>query len=325
MKILFITLSNVGDAILTLPVLDCLKEYFPHAHITVMSGPRPKELFEKNPYISRLIVYDKYAKLREKTKLFYKLAKQNFDIVVDLRNTFYGAFLPAKYKISPFFSVPEDIGHMSGRHLYKIKELLAKMKVERPFEAAETTLFVNPEDKEYIRQVLAQADIKTSDRLIIVSAGARSDLKRWDKEKFTQLVSYLTKDLGSKVVLIGDKQDQPVTSFIAGHSQFPVVDLAGKTSLTQLAYLLKTAGLLITNDSACLHMASYINMPVVGIFGPTSEKKYGPWSDNFRVAKVDIFCRPCEKAQCKYKTLNCLKKISVEDVLTQVKDILAVR
>ena len=96
-KILFITLSNIGDVILTLPVLDYLREEFPHSDITVMVGPRPKEVFENNPNIDRLIVYDKHLRLNEKIRLFNELKKENFDMVVDLRNTLYGALLPARY------------------------------------------------------------------------------------------------------------------------------------------------------------------------------------------------------------------------------------
>lgn len=322
MKILFITLSNIGDAILTLPVLDSLKEHFPHASITVMVGPRPREIFERNPYIFRTIVYDKHAKLNDKISLFYKLAKQEFDVVVDLRNTFYGAFLPAKHRISPFLNMPEDIEHMGLKHLYKVRDMLAKMKAERPFEAAETILFINPEDKDYVNRLLEENNVKAEDPMIIVSAGARSHIKRWPKEKFADLIEHAGQESGAKIILVGDKDDQPIASYIVKHSRYPVIDLTGKTSILQLAYLLKMARVLITNDSACLHMASYINIPVVAAFGPTNEQKYGPWSDNFRIVKKDIFCRPCEKAQCRFKTLDCMQLINAEDVFKQVKDIL---
>ena len=111
-KILFITLSNIGDVILTLPVLDILKERFPEARITVMVGERPKEIFENNPDIEMVIVYNKFSKLKEKIKLFNELKKQRFNLVIDLRNSFFGMFLPARYKTSSFMSIPKDVIHM---------------------------------------------------------------------------------------------------------------------------------------------------------------------------------------------------------------------
>jgi ADP-heptose:LPS heptosyltransferase len=114
-KVLFITLSNIGDCILTLPVLDLLRENFPQAEITVMVGPRPKEIFAGNPYIHRLVVYDKYAGLKEKIRLFRELKQEKFDLVIDLRNSLFGALLPAKNKTSPFLVIPRQIRHKIGR------------------------------------------------------------------------------------------------------------------------------------------------------------------------------------------------------------------
>ena len=71
--ILFITLSNIGDCILTLPVLDKIRAAYPDARVSVFSGPRPKELFEHNPAVADLIIYDKHAPLRDKIRLFREL------------------------------------------------------------------------------------------------------------------------------------------------------------------------------------------------------------------------------------------------------------
>ena len=122
-KILFITLSNFGDVILTLPVLDALRANYPDARITVMIGPRPSEIFKNNPYIDKLIIYNKYAKFREKARLFFALEKERFDVVVDLRNTLFGALLPARFRTSPFLFVPSGIRHMKERNLYILKRL----------------------------------------------------------------------------------------------------------------------------------------------------------------------------------------------------------
>ena len=92
---------------MSLPVLDALKEKYPQAKITLMVGPRPKEVFANSAgYIERLIVYDKHSGLSQKTKLFNELKKENFDIVIDLRNSLFGALLPVKYRTSAFLRVP---------------------------------------------------------------------------------------------------------------------------------------------------------------------------------------------------------------------------
>jgi heptosyltransferase-2 len=138
-----------------------------------------------------------------------------------------------------------------------------------------------------------------------------------------ELIEALDKEYKARFILIGDRGDVLINQYIASNSKVPVLDLSAKTSLKQAAVLLKRAAILITNDSANLHLASYLDIPVVAIFGPTDELKYGPWSANCRVAKKEIFCRPCRKAQCRYATLECLKRVSPEEVLRQVKSVLA--
>lgn len=318
-KILFITLSNIGDVILTLPALDYLKAQFPEGDITVMVGPRPKEIFESNPAINRLVVYDKHAGLREKIKLFQNLCTEKFDLVVDLRNTFFGAFLPAKSRPQALLTYPRGIRHMKDRHLYKVKSLKLKGK-NAGLEGK--SLLVKPQDQDYINRLLKENQIDESDKIAVIAPGARSQIKKWPADKFIELIASIVKEFKIKVVLAGDRDDIHLAQYIAGHSEYPVLDLSGKTSITQLAALLKRAEVLISNDSAVLHLASYANIPVVAIFGPTDETMYGPWSKNFLIVKKEIFCRPCKKAQCKFNTLECMQLIKVRDVIRGVRDIL---
>lgn len=332
-KILFITLSNMGDVILTLAGLDYLRESFPQAKITVMLGPRPKELFESNPNIGRLIVYDKQAKLAQKLKLFHELNKEKFDLIVDLRNSLFGVLLKAKYRTSFLLVIPKDIQHMKDRHLYKIQNSVAQVesyKMREEFkiqnskkqEIENISLYIKSEDRNYIKNILEENNIRQEDKIIVIAAGARSHIKRWAKEKFRELIPLLVNEFGAKIILVGDKNDAPINKYIIENLQLPVVDLSAKTSISQLAGLLKRAMLVITNDSAVLHLASYLGRPIVAIFGPTDEKKYGPWSEIQTIVKKDIFCRPCQKAQCRFKTLDCMKLIKKEDVLRQVRNIL---
>ncbi|MFH0790275.1 MAG: lipopolysaccharide heptosyltransferase II [Candidatus Omnitrophota bacterium] len=332
-KILFITLSNIGDVILTLPALDYLKTGFPQAKITVIVGPRPKEIFENDSSISRIIVFDKQAKLRRKIKLFNELKKEKFDFVVDLRNSLLGYLIPAQYKIFGFGGVPKYIKHMKDRHLYKIKNLptsrdpdtvgkKSKIKYQKEQTLERKSLHIKQEDEEYINNILAENDIRSGDEIIVISAGARSDTKRWAKEKFVELINKLGQDYRLKIILAGDKQDILINKYIKEQSSGDILDLAGKTTLPQLGFLLKQSRLLIANDSAVLHIASYFNIPIAAIFGITNELKYGPWSDSSIIVKKDIFCRPCEKAQCPFGSLECMRLIRVEDVLRQVRNVL---
>ncbi len=319
MKILFVTLSNIGDCILTLPVLDCIRRDFPEAWITVIVGPRPAMIFQESLSVNEVFVYDKHAGLKVKINLFKSLTKTKFDLIVDLRNSIFSWLIPAKRKNLCFRGIPASLAHMRERHLFKLSGLGIEIE---SVKAPAKSLVVRLQDEECISRLLKDAGISPQERLIVISPGARSLIKRWGKENFCGLCNNLP--AGFKIILIGDQKDLPVSEYITTNVKVPVLDLTGKTSLLAAAALLKKASLLITNDSANLHLASYQNVPIVAIFGPTDDSKYGPWSENCRVVKKEIFCRPCMKAQCCSGTLACLQCVKVEDVLRQVNEILDV-
>lgn len=316
MKILFITLSNIGDCILTLPVLDALREKYPQAKITCLVSVRPKEIFTENPAIDKVVIFDKHIKLIDQIKLFIFLSREKFDLVVDLRNSFFGAFLPAKKRSSPLRVIPKKIKHMKDRHLFwaGFSDYPASSKKHQ-------SLNITPQDADYIENILNEKKLTDCAKLIVVAPGSRSQIKCWDKQNFSQLCRRLLQE-NYDLVLAGDKADQSVCVYI-NNSCARVIDLSAKTTLGQLAALLKKAKLLVTNDSAVMHLASYLNVPVVAIFGPTNEAKYAPWSENSVVVKKDIFCRPCEKAQCRFGTLACMVCIKPDEVFVQIKSVLA--
>ncbi len=316
MKILFITLSNIGDCILSLPVLEALRSKYPQSKISCLVPERPGEIFINNPAVDRVIIFNKHARLIDKIKLFFSLSREKFDIVVDLRNSFFGAFLPAKKRSSPFRFIPADFKHMKDKHLFWAG--FAGYDFSKKKQQA---LVISPEDANYIDGILKEHKLHNCAKLIVVAPGARSHIKRWDKHNFSQLCGFLIQD-GWDIVLAGDKADQPICSYIYQGNPGGIIDLCAKTSISQLAALLKRARLLITNDSAIMHLASYLNVPVVAIFGPTDENKYGPWPQEKAVIKKDIFCRPCEKAACRFGTLACLSCLKVNDVLEQVNCLL---
>jgi heptosyltransferase-2 len=321
-KILFITLSNIGDVVLTLPVLDFLKKHFPRSRITVLVGPRPKAIFEDYSYIDRLIVYDKYSGIKDKIKLFFELKKERFDMVVDLRNTLFGALLPARYKVGLFTIIPRNIKHMKDRHFYRLKGIISKLELEGGLDAPKRSFYVSQEDEDYINDVLKKSNITETDKLIVLSPGAKSHTKRWPAEKFLSLSSLLIEEFHFKIVLVGDSNDTVSDKYITRKNNEMILDLVGKTNLRALASLLRRSSLVVTNDSAVLHIASYFNIPTVAIFGISDENKYGPWSGKSAVVKKDMECRPCRVAQCKFGTLECIQSIKVQEVFTKAKEIL---
>src|SRR3989338_7034199 len=114
-KILVISLSNIGDIILTTPVISSLRARFPESRLAVLVGPKGVPIFEKSETIDEVIVFDKQVSLWKKFLLVMDLRQKKFDLVVDIRNTAIPFFLWPKYRTS--FFVDRRSQSMRQRHL----------------------------------------------------------------------------------------------------------------------------------------------------------------------------------------------------------------
>ena len=159
----------------------------------------------------------------------------------------------------------------------------------------------------------------------MASPGAKSHVKRWPLKNFAALCDRIKKELGLEVVLVGDEYDRVVIERILFYMKTKAVNFIEKTNINQLASLIGKAKLLITNDSAPLHVASAVGARVLAFFGPTGDKKYGPVTKaKSKVLRKNIKCAPCEAPQCinfdnKYE---CLKTITVDEAFQTVKELI---
>jgi len=315
-KILFITLSNLGDIILTTPVLERLVSEYPGARIDVITGAPGIDIFSKHPAVAGVSVHSRKMSLADRLKQVAGLRKEHYDVVVDLKNSLLPYAVGAKKRTSLFSGKRSPDVHKRDEHLLKLADLGIKDPLERP----RFFLPVSPEDGSYVEDLLG----REWTRIVIVNAGAKSHLKRWDPGKFAALSDLLVSELKCRIVLTGADEDAEVTGKVASSVTTPIKDLCSKTTLGGLAALMARADLVITNDSAPLHVASAMNTPTLAIFGPTDEKKYGPLAERHKVVKPATPCRPCEKALCdKGRDEGCISDIGVDTVYAMAKQMLA--
>jgi len=315
-KILFITLSNIGDVILTLPVLSSLKNNFPDAIIDVVVGPRPEQVFKKDPRCSRVFVYDKYASIKDKMAFMKKLKAEKYDMAIDMKTSLLPLFIGAKYR-NPLFS-----GRASG---VKHKRLI-HMESLKPFGIIykeQKNIYISEEARQKIEKILKNNGISDKDILIGVSLSSKSHLKQWGKDGFIEVIKKLLKNPGYKVILIGDINEAKLSKEIERAAAHPaLIDLTGRTDLNELFALIERLDLLLTCDSASMHIASDFGVKVVAIFGPTDPDEYGPRGNRDIVIRKNLKCSPCKKAQCKLGTHECMAAISAEEVLAAINKVM---
>lgn len=312
-KVLLISLSNIGDIILTLPVLSALKKEFPQAAIDVMAGPNGREIFERHPYTAAFLEYNKFAKLQEKQALIRNLRKNRYDLIVDLRNSLLPFLIGSKYRTSVAHSHSRRPVHKKLQHLQKLKALGLDC-ANAPF-----CFYVDKKDREFVAALLHNQNIKRP--FVVVSPGAKSHIKRWTKEGFALACDRIISELEMDVIMVGDAEDKKIIARITPLMKGRAVDLSGRLNLRQLGALIEKANLLITNDSAPMHIGSSLGAKVLAIFGPTDPEKYGPTHDESVIVRRELPCAPCEVAQCK-ENYECMKLITAEEVFRAAKELL---
>jgi len=177
-------------------------------------------------------------------------------------------------------------------------------------------IYIPSEDVEYVSRLLKELGI--SDPIVVVNPGAKSHLKRWTPEGFAEVSDRLVKECKVSIVLIGLSEDGEVVNSAIKNMKHTPYNLVNKTNIRQLASLLKRSRLLITNDSAPLHLGCAVGAKVLAIFGPTDAKKYGPTGEFDAIINRKLACSPCESATCDHN-YECMKLISPDLVFDAAK------
>jgi len=300
-RILLVSLSNIGDVVLTFPVVDILVNKFPSSEVSVIVGPKAETLLEGNPNIEEVIVFDKHQNGFKMLSWILGLRKKRYDMVIDLRNTAIPFLVSAKYKTSLGKGKPQNV-HMKRKHLERLKSVVQFSSESNDKKA----LVVGKEDSSFVDRLLKENGIVEGE-CVVIAPGAADRRKRWLDKNFSSVADEIIKKYGKKIVLIGDENDRVIAQNVVKFMENEPVNLCGKTSLIQTAEVIRRGKLLISNDSAPMHIASYLDVPVLALFGPTNPISYGPWSN---------LCKSL-KASSEIDTLECEDLLKSFDILSE--------
>lgn len=307
-KILVISLSNIGDVILTLPVMDILLGDFPRAKFSVVVGPKAETLFKGNPLINSVHVFDKSQSVWKTIPWVAGLRAQRFDLVVDLRNTAIPVLIFPRYR-TPLIVANHAGMHMKYKHLQRLHAVYPH-GVESPKHYA---LTIPANDEAYIRDLL-QTAWGEKQSYIIVAPGAADEAKRWTPQGFIEVCYHLIKRYQQRIVFVGDAADRGGAERMVEVLGANTMNLCGRTTLLQLAQVTQRAALALVNDSAPMHVASYLDVPVLALFGSSDVRKYGPWGIHGHYLQKNQDCPACQNPKNPARH-NCMAAITSQDVL----------
>ncbi len=339
-KVLVFQTAFIGDVILTTPLIQALRRAKNNAVVDVVAVPATASILANHPDIHGTIIYDKKGKdrgLLAALRLIRSLRRFRYDVAViphrSLRSGVicFLAGIPRRigFSTSAARLLMTDVveyrldHHEVERNLSLLQPLgisFSQKELPRLFPAADECKMVDA--------LLRNHPHLTSSHMIALASGSEWVTKRWLAEGYIDLAKKLL-DEQFAVVLIGGKSDIILCREIESAVGNPkLLNAAGELSLLQSAELIRRCKVIVSNDSAPMHIAVAMGTPVVAIFGATvPEFGFAPLGEHDRVVQtMGLPCRPCSihgGNACPIKTFVCMRDISSGKVLEHVHSILS--
>ncbi|MGN0941106.1 MAG: glycosyltransferase family 9 protein [Selenomonadaceae bacterium] len=337
MNILIVKLSAIGDVIHALPVSYAIKETYPDARVTWVVEPPARDILVDNPYIDEILLFEK-KKFKESLSGFLenfspfrkKLKAGHFDIALDLQGLGKSAaiafFSGAKRRygtanmreLSNYISQPVSGEHANGhiveRYLDVARAIGCKVNEVR-FPVA-----ISERDEKIAKTTLKAAGVPEGKQYAVLAVGANWPNKRWSTTNYAALSGWLYNQHIIPVFVGGGALDENLVADIISKSEIPPVSVVGKTSLKQLASIIKGAAFTIGGDTGPVHLAAGLKIPTIMLMGPTDANRNGPYGQLANAIEVNRPCRWCWKRACP-KGLDCLSAITVDMVCYKIKSI----
>ncbi len=340
-RLLVVQTGFLGDVVLTTPLLTTLHQHLAPASLTVLTTPQAKPLLDCHPVVTQVFVDAKRAEGRGLAGLWrmaQRLRRERFTLAVAAHKSFRTALLlmlagiPQRigFRQSPgWFLYHQTANRDPNRH--EVERILCIMRAFglEPEDCDRTPRVIyNHDAKAKAEALLHEAGIGTTEPLFVVCPGSVWATKRWTVDGFAGLVRHLEQHYG-RVLLCGGPDDGPIAQMVHERSGQQSVNVVGRTDLQTFMALMDRAQVVISNDSAPMHLAVARDVPVVAIFCATTPRLgYGPYSNRAVVVeKKDLFCRPCRPhggPSCPRGTEDCMRQVTVTDVLAGVDTLLAI-
>ena len=334
-KILFIQTAFLGDAILTLPLIQKLKEANSDSEITVLCIPSTKDVFLNSPSVANVIVYDKRGADKSYLsylKLIMKVRSQEFDLVISshrsIRSTVMAFLSGAGETVGfttadLFFLYKKRIEYRKDRHEVERNLSLVSEEAELTSWKILPEIQIPEEAKGKIEALVAPI---LGSGIIAVAPGSVWKTKVYPSRYYEELIKMIL-SLGYNVALIGGKEDTELCETIAKNVDRQIVSLAGKLSIVESVSFLKKCVAVVCNDSAPTHLAMAADIPALTIYCSTIAG-FGFYPYNKTSAYIsfdDLECKPCGihgYQTCPVKTFDCAFKLKPEIVFEKLRQIL---
>jgi len=295
-NILIIKPSSLGDIVLALPALTALRKSFPDARISWLIRPEFAPILENHPHLDEIIIFDR--KFLGKAwfhpgasgsllSLIKQLRRADFDAVIDFQGLFRTASMAWLSGCKKRFGIAgaREFAHLFYTHKIKqtkdcIHLVDFYLKIIKAAGATELDVqFILPEHPEAADAVnrLLKSHYVSPDNYVVFIPGSAHEDKRWPIERFAELAQKISSHHKLPIVATGDSGEAALIEKLKSHTNVPIANIAGKTSLSELVVLLKNASLVVSNDTGPGHIAAALSTPLVLMFSWSNPARIAPY------------------------------------------------
>ncbi len=341
-RILVIRLSSIGDILLSSLLIRLLRKRFRKAVIDMMVHERYLPILSGFSKLDHRLEFPPGKRLRE--RMLKALKQDGYDTVIDLQNSIVSRRITRStgaYRVFRF-NRPR-INRWMRIHLPSMRSRLSSPPhVALGYVNCATALNLPDEDLGLEFEVPSKqsvkvlSDMKVHNRScglpddeapLVISPGGRHFTKRWQLDKWVELLRQAYENGLQSQVIVGDENDLAASEYIVGCLRHPVHSVVGKYDLLESAALIQLGYALVSNDSAPLHLAASVGTPVVAVFGPTVEEfGFAPFRCSGRIVQInDLDCRPCTphgSNRCPKGHFRCMEEITAEMVFSELESLL---
>jgi heptosyltransferase-2 len=326
MKVLIIQPAFLGDAIISLALAEEFRRLSPESEIAYLVRPEVAPIIMLSPSVNKVLTYDKYnteSGISGIKKKAVELNAENFDTIFTLHSSKRTRMLlerlnaPVKVGYGDFQELTHKVTEIAEQQTSRAIRLLLPL-----FPDADLTNLpkLQPSETSLLKEIL-----QLPRPIIAIAPDSVWLTKQWGIDKFSKLINLLN-SLKFSIILIGSNK-QVGFDAVGNHLKYNGLNLLSKTSLTELISVISYCDLLISNDSAPVHIATATRTPSIVVFGPTvPEFGFAPPQGLGAVIQVEgLWCRPCASHgsnECPIHTHGCMNEITPEAVFEEVKKML---
>jgi len=351
-KILVRSVNWLGDAVMTTPALMRLRQARPEARITLLSPEKLAGLWERQPFVDEVLTFSSAQTVWQVGRL---LRGKGFGAGIAFPNSVRSALelwlarIPNRIGSGRGLLLTQSVGRRGGAMEMRKRTVREVQERVRAGSQPESVPAEAHHVHHYLHLVGALgASAEPMAPRIDVSADAMEEVggkfgltraagqpwfglnpgaeygpaKRWPAERFVEAAVALRRKTNCRWVIFGGVGECDLAEKIAREAGEPILNLAGKTSLRELAAALKLCDFVLTNDTGPMHLAAAVGARMVAIFGSTSPELTGPiFSLRARIVRQPVPCAPCFLRECPID-LRCMRGIETETVVAAAMDCL---